>query len=1509
MAREEGGNTNYHRDRAPTSPIFADQEASYDDACGPDEAEGEGPTHSVGDTAHSQPSADKLIDWAINQCIPACRNLLDNCQTSADVKIIQSELKSIGTVVMGALKDEEAAAPILLQRSKASLSQLATSSSETSMFGDATLKALTNALSLIESLLERLETIDCVTPEVLKDIVATVQKIAWKVEACGFFKSESQPLKVHDAIFDSRFQSSSLGDMLVRASPPDIPKLQVIVEHGLSETISIPLRPKLPQVKNEPAKLEAKHLPQKHNSVIKMKTRETVCLSECDVARLGLQNISLSTSFRRGEITGDVNSSEHSATPHVASGKTTVAMHEEETHSVHQTPQISAPPILKSDSETESQGDSSHSSDNEPEVVKSDSTTTSSITSSSSGDSSLQRRLMVKRFRHTFPQRFESRFVQPVLKRISSPVFRKGRISGDNFIPGQQTQLSHSLPLEGAPTNWSGQVGMQSATSKEEELILISVSLDRRSTGKVKTNHWFRIEVSTNMDKVFGQRQYIILRSSDNVIDLYNNMIKSTTPAEFPSSLKLPSPGSSKIEWRKMIENFLQYVTLCAELRQSSHFRDFLKCDVAFASQTESQFTTFEHCVTLLTDTHGTVKTVCDQKAQYSLSLNTSATEEDSILQSLSPPKRGSLIPLVEKDSQTGTMKFFSVEENGESTLIISQEGDEYSLLAGTLENLVEQLIWTYPEYVSSFILGYRHFTSPMEMLNHLTKHFDVTLSAISTAEEVAFVEKWGFIMQLRVLDILAYWMTKCWPDFHQNQQMLDHMKFFIANLKAKNDSNFQLAAQNFDHIIMQQQHSTRSHGSELPSAASAPATTGLTISFPITEHTAKKLARELTLYDLQLLQAVTTYDLATYFWSSSTPERYSNLSRYTEHFKQVRYWTAAEICGAASKTTCTSLIEAFISVAEHCFAKECNNLNTAMAITYGLQLESVTLLKESWKQVNPRLKKTFDRLVEVLSWSNNYRNYRRHLYSIPKTTTYIPAFQVFIRDLKSFNKTPSALKNGLLYFSKVKLMTEDFEELVKIQQSSYFFPTDHRARALCENLYSSSHYKQFLKSFYFHTQTDGDQPLKGANTSPENKGAIVHRMVSVPDKQHQDFENMLEHIANALTSEDILLLAGVEDIPSLLMTAPPIAVINHLHTKGLFSLDDVNDLSKLLNKVGRSDLVDSIVKPYQDMHCGDETMPKVSAIKAPFHSFILPQSLPTTSLTQELVPTLPSLPAKDDSPTVDSPESQVSHLQAHDSVQFSCPPCAYESEIVSFIDPPEVVMFNSTGGVYRNSLHGIKLIVPEGAVPDKKFLRVQIGVALYGPFVWPKNSSIVSPIVRLCMVQPEDEVIELQKPVKVRIPHFINCSEDEDCKNLTFLKANHSSDLVSINGKPKYSLKPFHTQPTDGERIHFEPGHSFGTLHTKHFCYLCITEKYTRSCTEKANFCLMGAMPDPPPKSFELYFCVSYMLDTCMEVSINCIFVPSWIHVYLYVNIIIMIEILLAKSWVDGGQKMELHA
>jgi len=41
-----------------------------------------------------------------------------------------------------------------------------------------------------------------------------------------------------------------------------------------------------------------------------------------------------------------------------------------------------------------------------------------------------------------------------------------------------------------------------------------------------------------------------------------------------------------------------------------------------------------------------------------------------------------------------------------------------------------------------------------------------MTVPPNATEEEIAYDEKWRYVIQLRVLDILTYWIKKCWPDF-----------------------------------------------------------------------------------------------------------------------------------------------------------------------------------------------------------------------------------------------------------------------------------------------------------------------------------------------------------------------------------------------------------------------------------------------------------------------------------------------------------------------------------------------------------------------------------------------------------------------------------------------------------------------------------------------------------------------------------------------------------------------
>ena len=87
---------------------------------------------------------------------------------------------------------------------------------------------------------------------------------------------------------------------------------------------------------------------------------------------------------------------------------------------------------------------------------------------------------------------------------------------------------------------------------------------------------------------------------------------------------------------------------------------------------------------------------------------------------------------------------------------------------------------------------------------------------------------------------------------------------------------------------------------------------------------------------------------------------------------------------------------------------------------------------------------------------------------------------------------------------------------------------------------------------------------------------------------------------------------------------------------------------------------------------------------------------------------------------------------------------------------------------------HGVELSVsdvlvsiPPGAIPDGVLAHIEMGVALYGPFVFAENHQQVSPILWFCI----QEDIDLLLPITYTLPHII---VDINHVQLSFAKANH---------------------------------------------------------------------------------------------------------------------------------------
>ena len=180
-----------------------------------------------------------------------------------------------------------------------------------------------------------------------------------------------------------------------------------------------------------------------------------------------------------------------------------------------------------------------------------------------------------------------------------------------------------------------------------------------------------------------------------------------------------------------------------------------------------------------------------------------------------------------------------------------------------------------------------------------------------------------------------------------------------------------------------------------------------------------------------------------------------------------------------------------------------------------------------------------------------------------------------------------------------------------------------------------------------------------------------------------------------------------------------------------------------------------------------------------------------------------------------------------------------------------------SAGLTYHDESNDLTLVIEEGAIATGDTLTIDIGMALYGPFLYPEGVRPVSPVFWIC-VRGKEKYCFL-KPVKVTMQHFIKIDSDEDISllGLSFMKGSHET-----NAQGKY---PF--LPARGTRM-FEAKSSYGSFFTKHFCYQCIIGKVNEITLRNTNFCLFGTIPNTFVYDHPMYifFFVTYFMSACLE-------------------------------------------
>ena len=198
----------------------------------------------------------------------------------------------------------------------------------------------------------------------------------------------------------------------------------------------------------------------------------------------------------------------------------------------------------------------------------------------------------------------------------------------------------------------------------------------------------------------------------------------------------------------------------------------------------------------------------------------------------------------------------------------------------------------------------------------------------------------------------------------------------------------------------------------------------------------------------------------------------------------------------------------------------------------------------------------------------------------------------------------------------------------------------------------------------------------------------------------------------------------------------------------------------------------------------------------------------------------------------------------------------------VPFLDY-QLLECDCNGREWTNVDHDITVRIPEGAVAEGEKIHFEIGVAMYGPFIFPDNTQPISPILWLCILE---ENVELKKPFQVVLPHYLTGLSKERLQyhKVGFSKASH--DHIIVGNQMMYKL-----QKSEIEPIFASSGcRSYVVLESNHCCFYCLEAKKTPELAMDTEYCLTRIESSRSPERCEVYFSATYFLETCLRVSIS---------------------------------------
>ncbi|XP_007167576.2 ras-specific guanine nucleotide-releasing factor 1 isoform X6 [Balaenoptera acutorostrata] len=291
-----------------------------------------------------------------------------------------------------------------------------------------------------------------------------------------------------------------------------------------------------------------------------------------------------------------------------------------------------------------------------------------------------------------------------------------------------------------------------------------------------------------------------------------------------------------------------------------------------------------------------------------------------------------------------------------------------------------------------------------------------------------------------RVLNVLRHWVSKHSQDFESNDELKCKVISFLEEVMHDPEllTQERKAAANIIRTLTQDDPGD----SQITLEELTQMAEGVKAE-PFENHSALEIAEQLTLLDHLVFKKIPYEEFFGQGWMKlEKNERTPYIMKTTKHFNDISNLIASEIIRNEDINARVSAIEKWVAVADIC--RCLHNYNAVLEITSSMNRSAIFRLKKTWLKVSKQTKALIDKLQKLVSSEGRFKNLREALKNCDPPC--VPYLGMYLTDLAFIEEgTPNYTEDGLVNFSKMRMISHIIREIRQFQQTAY--KIEHQAK------------------------------------------------------------------------------------------------------------------------------------------------------------------------------------------------------------------------------------------------------------------------------------------------------------------------------------------------------------------------------------------------------------------------------------------------------------------------------